>query len=107
MQSNWLSFPSSVAAMVRRDRGALMVDEMAHLFQEYKYKLSSSLVLAMEKLSWEFQQFSIPSFQRNVLPPPIWTRLSAINRHPFFLKGGWRRCKPWGTVLTPGAIPCA
>lgn len=51
--------------------------EVPHLFQEHKDNLSSSPVLAVEKLSWEFQQFTSSAPQRNVPPPFIRTRLPA------------------------------
>lgn len=43
---------------LERQRG--IDGEVAHLFQEYKDNPSSSVMLVVEKLSWEFQQFSIP-----------------------------------------------
>ncbi|GAB0209563.1 hypothetical protein GRJ2_003422000 [Grus japonensis] len=51
------SYADSLAVMDWKSEEAPTVDEVAGRLRQYEESLSSSLILAVEKLSWEFQQF--------------------------------------------------
>ncbi|GAB0202194.1 hypothetical protein GRJ2_002685000 [Grus japonensis] len=57
VQSAPSSYANSLAVMDWEDEEAPTVDRIAGRLQQYEESLSSSLVLAVEKLSQEFQQF--------------------------------------------------
>lgn len=82
---------------LERQRG--IDGEVAHLVQEYKDNLSSSLLLAVEKLSWEFWQLGIP--EECSAPTHMDQTDSAINRHPFLPQGRMEKVQ---TILTLATI---
>ncbi|KAK4825387.1 hypothetical protein QYF61_027153, partial [Mycteria americana] len=51
-----VSYASSLAVMAWKDGEGPTVDELAGQLQEYEGSISSSLISAVEKLSWEVQQ---------------------------------------------------
>ncbi|GAB0209499.1 hypothetical protein GRJ2_003415600 [Grus japonensis] len=71
------------------------VDEVAGQLQQYEESLSSSLVLAVEKLSREFQQFR----EDMSYSPPVWTSISAIrSKRSSAQERGYRGYTPRGTL---------
>ncbi|GAB0207120.1 hypothetical protein GRJ2_003177600 [Grus japonensis] len=56
VQSAPLSYANSLAVIDWKGEEAPMVDEMAGRLRQYKGSISSSLVSAVEKLFWNFQQ---------------------------------------------------
>ncbi|GAB0209789.1 hypothetical protein GRJ2_003444600 [Grus japonensis] len=68
------SYTNSLAVMDWKSKEAPTVDEVAGRLRQYEESLSSSLVSAVEKLSWDFQQFR----EDMSYSPPVWTSISAI-----------------------------
>ncbi|GAB0207598.1 hypothetical protein GRJ2_003225500 [Grus japonensis] len=68
------SYTNSLAVMEWKGEEAPIGTEVAGQLQQYEESLSSSIVLSVESLPWEFQQFRDDiSFYL-----PIWTSMSAI-----------------------------
>ncbi|KAK4810445.1 hypothetical protein QYF61_004225 [Mycteria americana] len=68
------SYANSLAILTWKDREGPTVDELAGQLRQYEESLSSSLVLAVEKLSQEVQQLK----EDRCYSPPVWTSISAI-----------------------------
>ncbi|GAB0209121.1 hypothetical protein GRJ2_003377800 [Grus japonensis] len=90
-----LLYANSLALIDWKDKEAPTVDEVAGRLQQYEESLSSSLVSAVEKLSWKVQQF-----EANMsYSPPIWTSISAIrSKHSSAQERGYRGYTPRGTL---------
>ena len=71
---------NSLAIMSWKDDEAPTVVEVIDRLRDYEANLSSSLVSAVEKLSWEVQQLK----EDMSYSPSLWGSASAIrNKHPF------------------------
>ena len=73
------SYANALALMDWTDEERPTVNELARRLQQYEESLSSSLIVAVEKLSQEFQQFK----ENMSYSPPAWTRISAIRSSRF------------------------
>ncbi|GAB0208950.1 hypothetical protein GRJ2_003360700 [Grus japonensis] len=78
------SYANSLAVMDWKSEEVPTVDEVAGQLQQYEESLSSSLILAVEKLSWEIQQVK----EDMPYSPPVWTSISAIRMRKS--NGEWR-----------------
>ncbi|GAB0209863.1 hypothetical protein GRJ2_003452000 [Grus japonensis] len=68
------SYANSLAVIDWKSEEAPTVDEVAGRLRQYEESLSSSLVSAVEKLSWEFQQVE----ENMSYSPPAHTSISAV-----------------------------
>lgn len=75
------------------NNGPPMVDEVGHQFQEYNDNLSSSFVLAVEKLVQQLKRIDpTPSL-------PVWTSITAMNtKCPPTREEGYGKYTPQGTL---------
>ncbi|GAB0203789.1 hypothetical protein GRJ2_002844500 [Grus japonensis] len=77
VRSTPMLYANSLAVMDWKSEEAPTVDEVAGRLRQYEESLSSSLVLAVEKLSREFLQLK----EDTSYSPPVWTSISAV-RNP-------------------------
>jgi len=68
------SYASSLAVVNWKGKEAPTVDEVAVRLWQYEESLSSSLVSAVKKLAWEFQQIK----ENMSYSPPVWASISDI-----------------------------
>ncbi|GAB0204035.1 hypothetical protein GRJ2_002869100 [Grus japonensis] len=95
VQSTPSSYANSLAVMDWKSKEAPTVDEVAGRLRQYEENLSSSLVSAVEKLSWEFQQFR----EDMSYSPPVRTSVSAIrSKTSSAQERGYRGYTPRGTL---------
>ncbi|KAK4823308.1 hypothetical protein QYF61_000521 [Mycteria americana] len=91
------SYANSSGLMTWKDREGQTVDELAGQLWQYEESLSSSLwacISAVEKLSWEFQQFK----EDRSYSPPVQTGISAIRyKHSSAQERGYSGYTPWAT----------
>ncbi|GAB0183396.1 hypothetical protein GRJ2_000804900 [Grus japonensis] len=95
VQSAPSSYANSLAVMDWKGEEAPTVDEVAGWPQQYKESLSSSLVLAVEKLSRKVQQLE----ENMSYSPPVQTSISAIrSKHSSAQERRYRGYTPQGTL---------
>jgi len=89
------SYANSLAVIDWKDEEAPAVDKVAVQLWQYEESLSSSLISAVEKLSWEVQQLK----EVRYYPQPVRASTSAIRSKCFSAQErGYRGYTPWGTV---------
>ncbi|GAB0177778.1 hypothetical protein GRJ2_000243100 [Grus japonensis] len=67
-------YANSLSVMDCKGEEAPKVDEVAGRLWQYEESLSSSLISAVEKLSWKAQQLE----ENMSCSPPVWTSISAV-----------------------------
>ncbi|KAK4823738.1 hypothetical protein QYF61_006007 [Mycteria americana] len=93
VQSAPPSYANSLAVMTWKGGEAQMVDELAGQLWQYEENLSSSLALAVEKLSWEFQQLK----DDMSYSPLVQTSISAIrSKHSSVQERAYRGLQTMG-----------
>ncbi|KAK4806844.1 LOW QUALITY PROTEIN: hypothetical protein QYF61_012565 [Mycteria americana] len=89
------SCANSLAILIWRDEDGPTVNEVASNLREYEESISSSLVSAVEKLSWKVQRLE----EDMSYSPPIRTSVSAIRSQRSSAQGrGYRWYTPRGTL---------
>ncbi|GAB0206837.1 hypothetical protein GRJ2_003149300 [Grus japonensis] len=89
------SYANSLAVMDWKSEEAPTVDEVAGRLWQYEESLSSSLVSAVEKLSWEVQQLK----EDMSYSPPVQTHISAVrSKHFSAPERGYRPYTPRGIL---------
>ncbi|GAB0190284.1 hypothetical protein GRJ2_001493700 [Grus japonensis] len=89
------SYANSLAVMDCKGKEAPTVDEVSGPLWQYKESLSSSLVLAVEKLTQKVQQFR----EAMSYSLPIWTSISAIrSKRSSAQERGYKGYMPRGTL---------
>jgi len=89
------SYAKSLAVVNWKGKEAPTVDEVAVRLRQYEESLSSSLVSAVNKLSWEFQQFK----EDMSYSPPVRAFISAIRGKRFSAQEReYRGYAPRGTL---------
>ncbi|GAB0210098.1 hypothetical protein GRJ2_003475600 [Grus japonensis] len=89
------SYANSLAVMDWKSEEAPTVDEVAGRLWQYEDSLSSSLILAVEKLSWKIQEFE----ENMSYSPPVQTSISAVRGKCFSAQErGYRGYTPQGTL---------
>ncbi|KAM6093162.1 uncharacterized protein LJ206_005960 [Theristicus caerulescens] len=88
-------YANSLAILTWKDEEAPTVDKAASQLWEYEGSISSSLVLAVEKLSWEVQQLK----EDRSCYPPVKTSISAVrSQRSSAQERGYRGYTPQATL---------